>query len=305
MPVTDSRALSAHPWDRVTVVLVTYNSGAVIGRCMEGLHAAPHVIVVDNASSDDTLIQVRAARPDVRVIANRTNIGLGAAVNQGFDLAATDYGLLLNPDAVTPGATLARMVATLDGDLNVGLVVPLLEDNQGRVRLSVMGPFEHNHHPPAIMPEGDFSTWFVTGSVMLARLAAWREVGGFDEAIFLYHDDAELCLRMTNAGHALRVLTDVRARHAGGGSVRMTWRVRWLRDWHMTWGHLYIESRHGSRTEARRQARALIRRHGVKALFYLLVIRPQRLLGNLARSHAALAFLRDHPSWPGRPPPGA
>lgn len=301
MPATDRIKFSESAWKRVTVVLVTYNSGGAIDRCLAGLGRAPNLVVVDNASSDDTLARIRVARPDALLLVNPANFGLGAAANRGFAVVQTDYVLFLNPDAETSEETLAALVAALDEDPKIGLAVPLLEDRHGRVRLSAMGPFKHNHHAFAEIPEGDFSTWFVTGSVMLVRHEAWRAVGGFDEAIFLYQDDVELCLRMTRAGYALRVLAGVRARHSGGGSVRMNWRVRWLRDWHMTWGHLYIEDHHGTTAEARRQARRLIGHHAIKAIFYLLVLRPQRMLGNLAKAHAAFAFLRGRPSWPGRP----
>jgi GT2 family glycosyltransferase len=300
MPATGRIEFPESAWRRVTVILVTYNSGETIGRCLRGLGAAPNLVVVDNASSDDTLAQIRTVRPDARLLVNPDNFGLGTAANQGFAAAQTDYVLFLNPDAETSDEVLAALVAALDEDPKIGLAVPLLENRHGRVRLSAMGPLEHNHHTFAEIPEGDFSTWFVTGSVMLARREAWRAAGGFDEAIFLYQDDVEFCLRMTRAGYALRVLTGVRARHSGGGSVRMDWRVRWLRDWHMTWGHLYIEDRHGTAAEARRQAWRLIVRHATKATFYFLVLRPQRMLGNLAKAHAAFAFLRGRPAWPGR-----
>src|SRR5436190_21299362 len=83
----------------IGIVIVTYNSAAEIGPCLDAaLDTGAEVVVVDNASDDSTIAQ--AAHRGVRLIANSTNRGFAAAVNQGFAVLETVYVLLLNPDAV-------------------------------------------------------------------------------------------------------------------------------------------------------------------------------------------------------------
>src|SRR5438067_316449 len=85
--------------DGVGIIIVTYNSAAVIGACLDAvLPSHAEIVVVDNASSDATVAQ--AARPGVRVVTNSSNRGFAAAVNQGFSVLSADYVLLLNPDTV-------------------------------------------------------------------------------------------------------------------------------------------------------------------------------------------------------------
>src|SRR5580700_5038542 len=83
----------------IGIVIVTYNSGAEIGACLDAaLASGAEVVVVDNGSHDSTIAEV--ARRGARLIANSTNRGFAGAVNQGFSAMNCPYILLLNPDAV-------------------------------------------------------------------------------------------------------------------------------------------------------------------------------------------------------------
>lgn len=278
-------------WADVTAVIVAYNSGRVLGACLKSLGPAARVVVVDNASSDDSIAIALAAMPGAEIARNAENVGFGAAVNQGFARVATRYALLLNPDATLTDGALAGLVAAMDANPEAAVVAPLLQDRAGRIELSVMGPGEHDHRPAAIAPEGDFCTWFSMAAVWLCRLDCWRRIGGFDENIFLYGEDADLCLRAAKAGFSIVVVPGAVALHLGGQSSRKTWKSRWVRDWHMTWGHLYKEKNHGDPVRASAEARALYRRHGVRAILYFLLLRWSRAMGNLAKASAARAFL--------------
>lgn len=286
----------ASPQDRVTAVVVTFNSAAVVAECLAALGPVAKVVVVDNGSADDTLAVALRARPGIEIVQTGRNMGYGAAANRGMARVETEFGLLVTPDALLQGDALARLAAAADAFPEAAIVAPYLHGADGRLDLPVMGPREHNHRPAAVIPEGPFCTWFVTGAVWLVRAAAWRRLGGFDEAIFLYNDDAELCLRVTRAGFALVVLPDAAARHLGGRSTPSSRRVRWLKDWHMTWSHLYLENKHGDAGAARGLARAQVVRHALRALLYAALLRPAKVQGNLAKALGAWAFLRGRPS---------
>lgn len=278
----------------VTAVIVTYNSAQAIGPCLAALPAIPCVIV-DNASDDDTCAIARQLCPDAVVLRNDGNAGFGRAVNRGFENVATPYALLLNPDAVCTAESLATMRCAFELFADAGIVAPLLLDAAGKPSLPVMGPRERTHRPALLLPEAPFCTWFVTAAAWLYSMDAWRQAGGFDPAIFMYGEDVDLCLRMSAAGRAMIVVPEARVTHLGGRSSRIDWRVRWRKDWHMTWGHFYVSSKHGEVGKAQAEARRILVRHGLKALLYVLLLRPRRVLGNLAKALAAGAFLRRRP----------
>lgn len=282
--------------DRVTAVVVTYNSAGVVRTCLEGLASVGQVVVVDNGSVDQSLDVAIRARPDIHVISNGANLGYGAAANRGARQAQTEFILMVTPDAFVGEATIAALVAAADACPTAAIVAPFLYSAEGKLDLAVMGPRERNHHPAAVEPEGDFSTWFVTGAVWLVRRAVWQKVGGFDEAIFLYNDDADLCLRMTRAGYGLLVLPRIHAQHLGGRSTPPSRHVRRLKDWHQVWSHLHLERKHGDPAAARRLAWKQATVHGLRAFLYVLLLRPKKVDGNFTKAHAALSFLLGRPS---------
>lgn len=295
-----SNSRPGDPWKDVTAVVVVYNSAAVVGQCLRSLSRAARVIVVDNNSTDDTRDQARAALPTVEIIENPSNMGYGTANNIGFERSATPYTLLLNPDAMIVEGAMERLVAALEAYASAAVAAPILLSPGGELELYVMGFGEKRHHRLEAPPDGDMSTGFIMGAAMLWRMEAWRRLGGFDEAIFIYGEDTDLALRTTAAGYSMVVVPEAVVRHLGGRSDPPSREARWRKDWHMTWGGLYVMAKYGEERQARDKARRLLRRHGLKTLFYVLVLRPRRFLGNLARAHAAWTFLRRQPSWPGR-----
>lgn len=275
----------------VTVVIVTYNSAQSIGQCLAALPGDVAVVVVDNASTDRTLALVTEARADARIIRNSVNEGYGFANNQGMAAVDTAYGLIVNPDAMVDVAALDALLAAAGRYPEAATLAPLLTKPNGGYELPLMGPWERNHAPAADAPDGDFCTWFLTGAALLWRMDAWRSVGGFDEAIFLYNEDADIALR-TNAHKLAQILVaNARVHHIGGGSVTASMRIRWLKDWHMTWSHFYFENKHGGDTAALKKRALAMAIKGVgRALLYVLLINPKRVVGNAAKASGAFAF---------------
>lgn len=290
--------------DETTVIVVAYNSAAVIESCLAPFRLARAVVVVDNASADDSAARAARACPQARIVRNAENVGYGRAVNRAMALVETPFALHLNPDAVLSPETLARLHAAAEAaGPGAAVVAPVLYTPQGKPELRLMGPGEANHAPVDDVPEGDFCAWFATGAVWLVRAAAWRALGGFDENIFLYHEDLDFCRRVRARGDIIVVVPEARGMHLISRSTPPSARIRWRKEWNIVWGHLYLEQKfHGAAT-ARAQAWRIVRKRIPKAVFYALVFRPKRFLRDLAIGHAAVSFLLGVRPGPGRAEP--
>ncbi len=125
----------------VSVVIVTWNSAPVIEGCLLSLlHQLPadaELIVVDNASRDDTVAVVRQVAPRANVVVNTTNRGLAAANNQGMVTATGERFLICNPDVVFAPGALAAMVDVMDRHDRAAWVVPRLMYEDGTLQTSV------------------------------------------------------------------------------------------------------------------------------------------------------------------------
>ena len=210
----------------VTVAVVSYNVAALLARCLHSVEAAlsavggGRVVVVDNASSDDSVALVRREFPTAQLIANTENTGFGAGCNQALDAASGSSILFLNPDAeLLPGA-LAALSSRLDSQPNAALIGPRVFYPGGRPQptrrrfptlaaLALEGtPLEwRGPRWPALAryyrddapPRATREDW-VSGACLLGRVDALRAVGGFDRAFFMYFEEVDLAHRLAAQG---------------------------------------------------------------------------------------------------------
>jgi len=281
-------------WARTTTIVVTHHSEAVIGLCLDSVARSARIIVIDNESTDNTLDIVRARAPHAEIIQNAVGVGYGNAANQGLALVRTEYALLMNPDAEFVDDALIDLVGEADANPDAGLLSPLLIGNDGDFDRAWNGPLFQRELMPSNRedeprPEGSFCTWVVSGAVNLVRMSALNTVGFFDDAIFLYHEDDDICLRLMNAGFKILVVPQAVSHHIGGGSIGSGWDRHWEKFYNMSWSRLYFEAKHHSPAAARALGWRQMLRFGPKAL---LVFRPKKAHRDAARFCGALAYMR-------------
>jgi GT2 family glycosyltransferase len=169
------------------------------------LRDADELIVVDNGSDDGTAALVEELVPDARVIEAGANLGFAAACNRGADAAGGDLLVLLNPDAV-PGAGWRDAIERPGAD-GSGWAAwqALVTAEEGRV-VNTAGGVVHftgiawagDAGEPAerAAAAGPREVGFASGACLAIPLATWREVAGFPEPFFLYHEDVDVSLRL-------------------------------------------------------------------------------------------------------------
>lgn len=205
------------------------------------------VIVVDNASSDDSA-QVADAFRTVRVVRSKMNRGFGSANNLGFKLARGKYLLVLNPDTVALPGSLNALISFADRHPTAGIVAPRLLNPDGSVQRSafrfptLMMAFLDLFPLPRVVPGRlrnwisgspingrypDDTTWtqpfqidHPLGAAMLLRREAIVDVGGFDEQLFMYSEEVDLAMRFWQAGWECWQLAAAQVIHLGGQSTR-------------------------------------------------------------------------------------
>jgi len=286
-----------NPWDRITVVLVTRNSEAILPSSLGSLTRARRIILIDAMSTDDTIAVASNCHPALEIISLTEDRGLGEATNKGFALAETEYVLNINPDTRMPEGCIEQLVQTADANPNAAGIAPVLTNANGDVDLSVMGSWERHHQAITQPPGGPFCTWFLTGAVVLWRLSAFRDIGGFDEGIFLYNEDTDLSVRAMQKGYPLIVDPAARGDHFGGHSDELTLKSRIRRDKNMMWGHLNYERKYAGPEDADRTARDAVRTCCGEALKGFVTLRPKKFLTNVAKARAAYSFLKGGAPW--------
>jgi GT2 family glycosyltransferase len=197
----------------VSVIIVNWNAGAALGRCLASLavDADAHgreVVLVDNASSDGSTAAARAEHAALRMVETGRNVGFAAGANRGADAARGEILVFLNPDArVRPGA-LATLVSALLLTPAAGIAGGGLVSEAGRWQPAAahFGPLRHlllDTTPGRLAARhrrAPYPVDWVYGTFMAVRRDLFRQLGGFDARHFLYGEDMDLCYRAARVG---------------------------------------------------------------------------------------------------------
>jgi len=223
-----ARAASECP--TVSVIVVSYNSGAYLAECLTALTLAEptlptETLVVDNASTDNSLVVLEEwarQHPDLQIVRSQVNRGYAGGVNLGLAQAQGTYVAVLNPDMrVSPG-WLTRLVAFLEEHSAVGAVNPLivLQDSEGRinaagqdVHLTGLGFNRWLGQPRSRAGAEPLQVSGIQGGAFVIRRSLLEQMGGWDDSGFLYHEDVELSWTLQLMGYDLYCLPAVTVWH--------------------------------------------------------------------------------------------
>jgi GT2 family glycosyltransferase len=236
---------------RVTAIVVTYNSALVVEKCLRSLRGMARILVVDNASRDNTLTVVRATAPEAEIIASRENLGYGRGNNLGFERTETEFALVINPDADLESGAIDILVDAADQFADAAILSPmqLTPDGCPRRKFDVVHtrrkhlPRDRSDEP---FPEGPICTWFVSGATLLLRMSALEVTGGFDPDFFLYYEERDLCIRAAAAGYSVILVPAARAVHVRGTSTPASLRRTRRMAYHFSYSkHLFTRKHDG------------------------------------------------------------
>jgi N-acetylglucosaminyl-diphospho-decaprenol L-rhamnosyltransferase len=231
---------------RLTAVIVNWNTPDHTARSARALVAdgipPERIVIVDNGSRDDSFARFQQELADCVLVRIETNVGYGRAANRGARELPGAHYLFVNNDAFIHGeGTIRRLAACLE-DERVGIAVPRLLNPDLTLQPSVAP-----HHSPLValvrasglsrlIPnrwQPHWSTHWdhgisreiqaVVGAVLLVRGEAWEDAGGFDERIYMYAEDLELCWRAQRAGWKVWFCADAEFVHIGNISGRKAW----------------------------------------------------------------------------------
>ncbi|MCJ2053235.1 glycosyltransferase family 2 protein [Methylobacterium sp. J-070] len=275
----------------LVAIVVAHDSAEMLPACLAAL-AAQHVpaIVVDNASRDASVAVAEAA--GARVIRNTRNQGYGRANNRGVRAAeAAEHVLIVNPDVVLrPGAATALLDAARAWP-DAGLLAPRLVEADGRFfyqARSLLAPYLTNPGGRRALPQGDACAPFLSGACLMIPRALFLDLGGFDENIFLFYEDDDLCRRLAESGRALVHVHGAEALHGRGRSSAAEPGRVFRSRWHQSWSRAYVSRKYGLPDPSL----AALMSNLPKALLSALVLRRAGLERYGGSAAGALAFLR-------------
>lgn len=245
------------PYD-LSIIIVNWNGSGLLTRCVETIvNSSPNVtyeiVIIDNASKDDSLAQLRASEVaakmistnQLRIFNNAENRGFGAANNQAFALTDSPLVFLLNLDTEVRSGTIDTLVSRLSSDPKLGACGPRILNIDGSVQTSVF------FNPPCVWHTVLSQLWLyrliprrmrgelllgghwnhdreryvpmLAAAAIMARREMIEQVGGFNERFHMYAEDNEWCWRITKSDWRLMFVPDAVVLHHGAHSSSKRW----------------------------------------------------------------------------------
>lgn len=214
----------------LTLVSISYNSSEVMPEhisslSFEGIPESkrPRWIVVDNASTDETVDLLEQKFTFLEIIKNPDNRGFGTAANQGIQAASTRFIVILNPDTNLNAAALAQLISTLKNNDKAAISGPNVEEKA---------------------TTGEEEVEWIIGAVMMLDTEKLKHIGYFDERFFLYFEETDLCTRTIKAGYKIIHNQAAHIPHVGGGSSIRTPETEYFLSWHYGRSYTIIAEKH-------------------------------------------------------------
>ncbi len=231
---------------KISIIIVTWNSSSEIVACLDSVYAqydVPcEVIVIDNASADNTVALINNYVGSILLISNKRNLGFAQATNQGLARTVGNYILLLNPDTFLQPGALNLMASFMDSNPRVGAVGPQLLNADGTIQPSCrefprpahfiweftglawlfpnhpvfgswrMGYFDHQSQREVDQP---------MGACLMVRKTAVDQIGPMDSQKFpMFFNEVDWCFRLRQSGGKIFFFPQARVTHLQGVSIK-------------------------------------------------------------------------------------
>ncbi|MFP4370158.1 MAG: glycosyltransferase family 2 protein [Candidatus Kapaibacterium sp.] len=225
---------------KFSVVVISYNTRDLTANCVRSIldsYPPDELIVIDNASSDDTVENLQNNFPSVNIIVNKKNLGYAAAVNLGAALVSNEYMILSNSDVDYHPGTTKKLIEFISKSDEIGVCGPQQVYPDGNWQYShgrlpgvingiedlffittlskIIRRFSYRFFPLEKFPK---DTGYIDGAVICTRKSAFDKLGGFDEDFFFYSEEADYCYRLKKAGYAVLFYPKATVTHHRGAS---------------------------------------------------------------------------------------
>ena len=218
----------------ITIVITAFKSNKIIRNCLNSIDRQYQVILVENSNSLEFKKNVEQEYSNVECILTGKNFGYGKSNNIGLKKVKTKYALILNPDTTLEISTLKNFFETVKQVPKFAVMAPCVEKKKNEtIKID-----NKNSHPVLVKN--------VKGFAMFLNISEFRDIGFFDEKIFFYFEEIDLCKRLTNHHKKIYLVPSIKINHSGGQSHNETINsaMELSRNWHWMWSTFYYHKKH-------------------------------------------------------------
>jgi len=242
---------------KLTIVIPTFYPGKIIKKCFDSLPLTSEIIVIDNGEDPELEKIIKLQKHKIKHY-KVGDIGLSKSFNIALAKSKNENILITQPDVYFEKNAILNLIKAQKKYNNAGIISPLSFEKKKYsqydyldLSLSREGNLKNTKRPKKIniLPSGDICVEAVNATAMLIRKSIIKKINGWDENIYTYHEDIDLCLRLRKKGYSIIKIKNSIANHIGFGSNKKKNRkkINKSRNWHYCWSSLYFKDKFSSR----------------------------------------------------------
>ncbi len=275
--------------ENLTVVIVTIKSEKVIENCLNSIDPQVKKIIIENSSNENFIQKLKNKYKNIECYITGKNLGMGTGNNIGIKKSTTRYVMILNPDTILKNNTLDQ-IFKISEKLDFAILSPISDKtNYPNFKMD----------KEKINSQNDlFEVDQVDGYSMVLDKYKFNEKF-FDENIFMYLENDDLCLRMKKRGEKIYILKNSIINHLGAKAVdeKFNNELEFSRNWHWSWSKFYYRKKHYGLIFAITKGFPSFINSCFKCLFYFIIRDGFKLKIYLCRVSGFYNSLINKKSW--------
>ena len=273
-------------FDKITVVINTFQSEDKINQCLDSIDRNCKVIIVENSANDSFKKKIEENYPNVNCTLVGQNLGYAKGNNFGLSRVKTKFALILNPDAKLDKNAISNFLISANKVKDFSIIGPAKQKEKS---------FDDSNKEKDDLFEVDN----LKGFAMFLNLESFKEIGFFDENFFIYLEEMDLCKRVKNKKKKIYLDKKIIVYHEGGSShnENINYEMELSRNWHWMWSKFYFNRKHYGYFYSLFYVSGNLFSSLIKIIFYSLMLKKKKRKIYTQRMSGLINSILGKKSW--------
>ena len=288
-------------YTHLTIIIPTFYPGKIINKCLDTIPKTADIIIVDNGKDIELENILNKKEHNIRHF-KIGDVGLPKSFNYGVSKSKNENILITQPDVRFKENAIDNLLNASSKYNDAGILAPIIyendvysSNNSMSLTLGKKGELlnESKFKGTDVLPEGDFCVEAVNATAMLVKKSILNKINGWDEKIFTYLEDIDLCLNLRRNGYQIIKINNAAVDHIGFGSHKKENKnqAELSRNWHFIWSSLYFANKHYSKTKFLIFFFRNFFKYLTKTILNLLLFKKKKYILNFMRLRACINYL--------------
>ena len=274
-------------YNDVTIGIVTFKSEKVIFNCLKSIKNIKKIIIFDNSNDIELKHKILKKYPKIQFIVSKKNLGYGGGNNQILKKSKTKYFFLLSPDTILKKKCEQELKKQINKIKDFSLIAPFAKEKN-------FGFFQENKKNKN---KNVLEVDYVKGFAMLFNTKKIKKFKMFDENIFLYLEEIDLCKRLRKKNHKIYVCKNAQIVHIGAKSSNLGFEYEKCRNWHWMWSKVYFDKKHFGTFYAVNKYLFQIIKDIFKLIIFSMMLNRKKVFISYLRLSGVFNSLLGNSSW--------